>query len=98
MPDPEPTPQATADEAGCHILSTMVDLYEEEAEQFSLTFISLAYYIMRNVEATSYLKAQPHIAERLRAYNNYMWTACPSVLTTIYEFGIWLSQIPNMSA
>lgn len=99
MPDPEPTPQATADEAGCHVLSTMVDLYEDfhcDAEQFTLTFISLAYYIMHNTEATNYLKAQPQIATQLRAYNNYLWTACPSILTTLYEFGIWLSQIPNM--
>ena len=96
MPDPEPTPQATADEAGCHILSTMVDLYEEfycDSEQFTLTFISLAYYIMRNTEAPAYLKGQPQIANQLRAYNNYLWATHPSILTTLHEFSESLTAL-----
>ena len=93
MPDPEPLRQATADEACCHILSAMVDLYEAVEEEFTLTFIALAYYIMRNTEAHNYLKAQPQIANQLCVYNNYMWTACPSIITTTYEFGSWLRQL-----
>jgi hypothetical protein len=96
MPEPEPLAQATADEAACHILSTMVDLYEEyhtDVQEFGLTFISLAYYIMRNTEAPAYLKAQPAIGAQLRTYNNYLWANCPSIITTLYQFSDLLTSI-----
>jgi hypothetical protein len=104
LPPPQPIQQATADEAGKHVLESMVDLYEYSgggaaaltgaaSEEFVLNFIMVAYYIMRHEKAQHYIATQPAIGAELRRYTRHLLGTVSSIYWTLCDFDYMLKQI-----
>lgn len=104
LPPPQPIQQATADEAGKHVLESMVDLYEwsgggatalvgEPSEQFLLDYIQLAYYIMRHEKAQHYVASQPAIGTELRRYTSHLLGTVNSIYWTLCDFDYMLKSL-----
>jgi hypothetical protein len=106
LPHPQPIQQATADEAGKEVLSTMVDLYESSgggsaalvvhgvlSEDFMVHFTILAYYIMRHEKAQHFCASQPAIVAELRRYTAILFTTTGSIYWTLCDFDYCLKQL-----
>ena len=106
LPPPQPIQQATADEAGLTVLSTMVDLWEmsnggasaleagaKPGDQFSVTFTWLAYSIMRHEKAQAFCAANPVIIAELRRYTAYLFGTTNSIYWTLCDFDYCLKQL-----
>ena len=103
LPPPQPIQQASFDEAGKEVLSTMVDLWElsgggaaalvEASENFMIHFTVLAYYIMRHEQAQRYIVTQPQIGDELRRYTTLLLGTTSSIYWTLCDFDYCLKQL-----
>jgi hypothetical protein len=100
LPPPQPIQQATADEAGKHVLEAMVDLYEYSGggagaatEEFVLNFLMVAYYIMRHEKAQYFIASQPAIGAELRRYTSHLLGTVSSIYWTLCDFDYMLKQL-----